>query len=659
MEYCLLPKPKKIEYGRGKYTLPEKKLFVAASPAVVQELRPGLEDFVKDLEEFCGVEARGLVKAKPVDGHVNLFLNDAAGIGPEGYILDIKPSVITVQSGSCRGLYYGLQTLTQICKQSGRRPLSAVLITDEPELKLRGMMLDLRMQTYSMDYILRFIRTLAHYKINTLVIEYSDKFPYTGEYEVIRNKNCFSETDVKKIVQYCHDHFIEIIPFLQSFSHMEYILRSEKYRYLREVDQYDSQICPLHPDSLKVTGDLLQQIARLHRYSQHISIGGDEPYHLGKCARCSDYAAKYGKGGLYIYYVNELYKIAAGMGISTSTCSDKLMAYPYTLDLLNKNYTVFDWDYWTCDDEPVKVMNWNTLKAVNREEWEEASPEMRRFITETALDNEGKMIPFPYTKYLIENGFTVIGICSTASVGPDCYWVPQYDVHIPNIKAYCRNLKRYGGLGIINTAWERFLFELTYYGIIYGAEQCWSSSDIPVDDFNKRFVKLFFGIDDADLADWQYRISRPFSIVEKKFPMVYKLENYGRVTKTVFDTADNPDMKKNILGAAEAYQAAAEKVRWNRYNLKEWELGAQVKWFWFEVTRCYAEAARHPDDNLEEKIDYLDNLLKELRVKISGVLSSKMPKDIVEIKSNLFFALYDELREDMQNKNFRHTGTEN
>jgi hypothetical protein len=213
-------------------------------------------------------------------------------------------------------------------------------------------------------------------------------------------------------------------------------------------------------------------------------------------------------------------------------------------------------------------------------------------------------------------------------------------------------------LGIINTAWERFLFELTYYGIIYGAEQCWSSSDIPVDDFNKRFVKLFYGIDDADLAEWQYRISRPFSIVEKKFPMVYKLENYGRVAKTVFDTADNPDMKKNILGAAEAYQAAVEKVRWNRYNLKEWELGAQVKWFWFEVTRCYAEAAKHPDGNVEEKINYLDNLLKELRVKISGVLSSKMPKDIVEIKSNLFFTLYDELREDMQKKNFRHTGTE-
>lgn len=659
MKYDFIPLPKKVVYNDSSFLLPDDTLYITASQQLMKRLRAGVNDFCKELREFCNISAEGILTISPLEGHINLIIDDSCGLNDEGYLLETKPEGIYIKSTTARGIYYGMQTLTQIFKQvSTEKMIYGIRIEDEPALTLRSMMLDLRMQTFTIDYLLKFVRTLAHYKINTLTIEYSDKFPYYGEYEVIRNTECFSEEEVATLVEYCHDHFIDIIPFVQCFGHMEYILRTEKYRYLREVDGFDSQICPLNPDSLEVTKDLLQQIMRFHKYTTHLCIGGDEPYHLGECPRCADYAAKYGKGGLYVYYANQLCRIVKDMGLSTSICADKLLAYPDIIDLLSKDFAILDWDYWTHNDNPTKIMNWNTLKMVDRDEISKSSPEMKKFIESVSFDENGNIIPFAYSRYFSQKGFNVIGLCSTASVGPDCNWVPQYDVHIPNIEFFCKSIKKYGGLGIINTAWERFLFELTYYGIIYCSEQCWSEVPDTVETYNKKFVKLFYGIDDLSIIEWQYRISRPFVIVEKKYPRVYKLEEYGRIPKTVFEIAQDLELKENILGAQKAYAAAADKVKWNKYNLEEWILGSKVRWFWYEVTRCYAEAAKNPENekDINDNICYLDSHLSKLRADITSLLSKTMPEKALEIKKTVFFNLYEELKREMKIREFRHTG---
>ncbi|HHV95596.1 MAG TPA: family 20 glycosylhydrolase [Clostridiaceae bacterium] len=659
MKYDFIPLPKKVVYNDSYYHLPDNTLYITASQKLMKRLRAGINDFCKELKEFCNIYAEGILAVTPLKGHINLIVDDSCELNDEGYLLEIKPEGIYIISKTAHGLYYGMQTLTQIFKQvTTGKELRGIRIEDEPALKVRGMMLDLRMQTFKIDYLLKFVRTLAHYKINTLTIEYSDKFPYYGEYEVIRNPDCFSEEEVATLVEYCHDHFVDIIPFVQCFGHMEYILRTEKYRYLREVDEYDSQICPLNPDSLKVTKALLQQVMRLHKYTTHLSIGGDEPYHLGECPRCADYATKYGKGGLYVYYANQLCRIVKDMGLSTSICADKLLAYPDIIDFLSKDFIILDWDYWTYNDNPTKIMNWNTLKMVDRAGISKSSPEMKKFIQSVSLDEKGNMIPFAYSRYFSQKGFNVIGLCSTASIGPDGYWVPHYDVHIPNINSFCKYIKEYGGLGIINTAWERFLFELVYYGIIYCSEQCWSKDPDTVDNFNRKFVKLFYGIDDVDIIEWQYRISRPFVIVEKKYPKVYKLEEYGRIPMTVFEIAQNNELKENILEAQEVYTKSVDKVKWNKYNLKEWILGAKVRWFWYEVTRCYAEAAGNPenDESVNDNICYLDSQLSKLREDITSLLSETMPEKALEIKKVVFFNLYEELKKEMQVREFKHTG---
>ena len=169
---------------------------------------------------------------------------------------------------------------------------------------------------------------------------------------------------------------------------------------------------------------------------------------------------------------------------------------------------------------------------------------------------------------------------------------------------------------------------------------------------------MFYGIDDVDIIEWQYRISRPFVIVEKKYPKVYKLEVYGRIPMTVFEIAQNNELKENILEAQEVYTKSVDKVKWNKYNLKEWILGAKVRWFWYEVTRCYAEAAGNPenDESVNDNICYLDSQLSKLREDITSLLSETMPEKALEIKKVVFFNLYEELKKEMQVREFKHTG---
>jgi len=660
MKYYIIPQPKDVEFNNNKYFLPQDILYVTACQRIMEKLRTGINDFCKEVNNYCNIKIEGILKNFPLAGHINLIIDNMNFNGKdiESYELSIENNGIYIKSGAPQGLYYGLQTLTQIFKQVKEKTIFGIHIKDEPALKTRGILLDLRMQTFNLSYLLDFIRTLSSYKLNTLVIEYSDKFPYYGKYEAIRNVNCFSETDVETIVEYCHEHFIEIIPFVQSFGHMEYILRTDKYRYLRENENYDSQICPLHPDSLGVTRDLLQQICKFHKYSTHICIGGDEPFHLGECQRCAEYVEKYGKGGLYIYYVNELCKITNDMGLIVSICADKLLAYPSVIDLLKKDVVILDWDYWTYNDNPTKVMNWDTLKMVDSNDINGLSPDMKKFIINAAFDENNNIIPYTYTKYFIKKGFKVIGLCSTASVGPDCYWVPRYDVHVPNILFFCKYMKKYGGLGIINAAWEHFLFELAYYGFIYSAEQCWASDSNIIEFFNKKFANLFYGIDDTCVVEWQYKISQPFAIVEKKYPKIYKLQNYGRVPATVFELANNNMLAENIQGSLRVFRNNCESVKWNKYNLKQWELGAKIRMFWLNVTKHYAFAAEHPENEneIDKNLKYLDDELSLLKSDIAAILSSIMPIEVINAKLGSLFSLYEELKKDMEKKEFKHTG---
>lgn len=569
----------------------------------------------------------------------------------EAYILEINAKGITIKAASISGYYYGIQTLRQIIEQSTSRSIKCMIIEDEPDLPMRGMLLDLRMQTYNLEYVLRFIRYLGYFKKNTLLIEYSDKFPYDGIYSEIRSSFAFNEDDIRQIVDCCHENCITIIPMIQSFGHMEYLLRGASFYDLRESGQHDSQICPLHPDALEHIKTIYNQVMDYHIHSQDICIGGDEPCHLGECPKCAAFVDKSSLGDLYVHHINALAEIIVDMGYKPITCADKLLAYPEVVHKLHPSYSVMDWDYWTYDNKPPKVMNWRRLKMISPNEVHDQIDGMASFIEEVALDENKQLRAYPYSKYFSDRGISVIGLPSTASVGPDCCWVPQYQVHTPNIISFTEHVKRYKGQGIINTAWERFLFETTYYGIALGAECAWAGYEREA-KFNQKFSRLFFGTEDEELIQCMYRIAMPYAIVEKKYPKIYIKESCGREDIPLHDIAYNCELAENLEHCSEYFENV--HVSQNDFARKQWLLGVKIKKFWLKVTRWYDQAIEAKDIegilSSQSVVKSLEIDLGMLKDDIVRHLSESMPRALCRYKVDTDFQLFYQLIMQVQDR---------
>ena len=204
---------------------------------------------------------------------------------------------------------------------------------------------------------------------------------------------------------------IDVIPLQQSFGHVEYILRHERYAGLREDDKALSQVDPLRTteDSL-LFSDLFSELAQTHP-SPYIHIGCDETYLLGHCERCRRKVAEEGVSKLYIDYVSMLCNIVLKLGKKPILWADMILKYPEAIDRLPKGTILVDWNY-----------GWD----MNR---------------------------FGDHQKLLAAGYTIWGAPAIRS-SPDNFYLTKWKKHFGNIHdfiPYCRSL---GYQGMVLTSWS-------------------------------------------------------------------------------------------------------------------------------------------------------------------------------------------------------------
>ncbi|BFZ13114.1 hypothetical protein BsWGS_16153 [Bradybaena similaris] len=183
-------------------------------------------------------------------------------------------------------------------------------MADEPPFNLgsRLVHLDFKGAPLSVGYLEKVFPLLKSWGATGLLVEYEDTFPYSDDLRVLRAAHAYSEDDVRQILKYAEDFELEVIPLVQTFGHLEFVLKHEELANLREIAKYPMALCPSNPESVHLVCAMVDQVMRLHTAIQYFHIGCDEVYHLGMCETCKHRMAQesIGKDQLFFSHVHKV-----------------------------------------------------------------------------------------------------------------------------------------------------------------------------------------------------------------------------------------------------------------------------------------------------------------------------------------------------------------
>jgi len=401
------------------------------------------------------------------------------------------------------------------------RYLNAQNVVNRPgPFVIKGFHLDMRIQVMSMDTLKSFARKLNHYGINTLIMEWEGTYPFE-KHPLIPNRYAYTKSQVVSFIKYCNGLGIDVIPLQQSFGHVEYILRHNRYKDLREDQKDFSQVCPLQTkqDSALFT-DLYTELASTHT-SKYIHIGGDETYLLGHDERCKLKAAQEGKSKLYIDYIKMLCNIVIKLGKTPILWADIALKYPDAIKLLPKGTIFIDWNY-----------GWD----MNR---------------------------FGDHQKLLESGYEIWGAPAIRS-SPDNYFLTQWEKHFKNIRDFVPAAANLGYKGIVMTSWStsgiyspvfesenemtdeyaiRHVYPISGFNLLIAAyaQSLRQFAPLDIEPFITKYCKEHYGFNSAQSARfWQALKAAPYPIahvkVESKTPISIKqlLDSVRMADKTLY-----------------------------------------------------------------------------------------------------------------------------
>lgn len=128
------------------------------------------------VEDYKLISGKSLtvVKGKAGKGDIILSLQkEKDNPGPEGYRLNADKT-ISLTAATSQGVFWATRTFLQIMEQHKDGNFPRGTITDVPEYKLRGFMIDCGRKYIPMKYLRNLVKIMAYYKMNTLQVHLND-----------------------------------------------------------------------------------------------------------------------------------------------------------------------------------------------------------------------------------------------------------------------------------------------------------------------------------------------------------------------------------------------------------------------------------------------------------------------------------------------------
>ncbi len=313
-EVSLIPYPAEISVNEGEFEFSNKvKIYL---PNCDDNIDAVVDMFASDIKSSTGIKIKKVRNAK----RANMELSLDQSLGGEAYKLSITKKKITIKASKPAGFFYALQTLKQLMPRNvmagvpdeniDKWFLPLVEIADEPRFEWRGFMLDEGRHFYGKDEIKKIIDVMAVYKMNRFHWHLTEdqgwrieikKYPKLTEVGAWRNSKVlgwgdvkpdgilyggfYTQEDVKEIVAYAKERFIEIVPEVDIPGHSQAAVAS--YPEFLACDPESAHevwlwqgvsndvINVANPLAVQFAKDVIDELIEIFPF-EYIHLGGDE-----------------------------------------------------------------------------------------------------------------------------------------------------------------------------------------------------------------------------------------------------------------------------------------------------------------------------------------------------------------------------------------------
>ncbi len=356
VDFTLLPHPRKLRTDNGDY-FPSEKSSIQIKAAAPQSLLFTAEQLAETLENQWGNQwqiTAGGSQNKKLNG-ILLVVDPDVEMHLQGYQLLIDPEGIKILGKTPQGLFYGIQTLQQLIRQTQANQLPCLEIQDWPDYEARGVMLDIsRDKVYKLETLFMLADELSSWKVNQLQLYMEHTFAYQGHEVVWQNASPLTPEDILKLDHHCAERFIELVPNQNSLGHMTRWLMHPNYRRLAEttkpvqtpwghIQEKPFSLAPVLPETLEFITGLYDQLLP-NFSSRQINVGCDEAFDIGQGVSRTA-VKKQGKGQVYLDYLLALHWHLSQRGFQMQFWGDIILEHPELIPQLPKNVTALDWGY--------------------------------------------------------------------------------------------------------------------------------------------------------------------------------------------------------------------------------------------------------------------------------------------------------------------------
>lgn len=310
-DYNVIPQVQNLSVKNGDvYVFDSSRKLVYDN----QDNRRSLELFAQDLEELVGIRpsvAAGTSEDAKDNVYFTLGLQDGR---KEAYSINVSSDGILVQAVAPEGIYRATRTLL---KSVGTEKASSVEfpsaeVFDWPRFGYRGLMLDVSRHFSDVEMVKRTIDMLALHQLNifhwhltddqgwrieikshpeltevgawrddTVVGRYlgGTDYPTDGK----RHGGFYTQEQIREIVAYAKERYIEIIPEIDLPGHTSAVLAAypqlgcedKEYKVANRWGVIRDVLCAGNPASLDLFKDIMDEVCDLFP-GKYIHLGGDE-----------------------------------------------------------------------------------------------------------------------------------------------------------------------------------------------------------------------------------------------------------------------------------------------------------------------------------------------------------------------------------------------